>query len=118
MYIACDGGYVCPHCIGETYVQVVGRDRVYPSWDCSWSDYHDSWVCDCDVEHCAVEGTVHDMEPMVCVQGYNVLSVHAEEHPVHGMILTEYAASVLDEPYLGNEEAEEDKEAKAEQEAA
>lgn len=115
MYIACDGGYVCPHCIGDTYVQVVGRDRVYPSWDCSWSDYHDSWVFDSDVEHCAVEGTVHDMEPMVCVQGYNVLSVHAEEHPVHGMILTEYAASVLDEPYLGNEE---DKEAKAEQEAA
>lgn len=118
MYVACDGGYVCPHCVGETYVQVVGRDRVYPSWDCSWSDYHDSWVLDCDVENCAVEGTVHDEEPMVCVQGYNVLSVHAEEHPVHGMILTEYAASVLDEPYLGNEEAEEDKETKAEQEAA
>ncbi|WPK33016.1 hypothetical protein [Escherichia phage AV102] len=118
MYIAADGGYVCTHCIGDTYVQVVGRDRVYPSWDCSWSDYHDSWVLDCDVKHCAVEGTVHDMGPMVCVQGYNVLSVHAEEHPVHGMILTEYAASVLDEPYLGNEEAEEDKEAKAEQEAA
>ena len=118
IYVACDGGYVCPHCIGDTYVQVVGRSVVYPSWDCSWSDYHDSWVLDQDVEDCAVEGTVHDEEPMVCVQGYNVLSVHAEEHPVHGMILTEYAASVLDEPYLGNEEAEEDKEAKAEQEAA
>lgn len=118
MYVACDGGYVCPHCIGDTYVQVVGRSRVYPTWDCSWSDYHDSWVFDCDVEDCAVEGVVYDEEPMVCVQGYNVLSVHAEEHPVHGMILTEYAASVLDEPYLGNEEAEEDKEAKAEQEAA
>lgn len=118
MYVACDGGYVCPHCIGDTYVQVVGRSIVYPSWDCSWSDYHDSWVLDRDVEHCAVEGTVHDEESMVCAQGYNVLSVHAEEHPVHGMILTEYAASVLDEPYLGNEEAEEDKEAKAEQEAA
>lgn len=115
MYVACDGGYVCPHCIGDTYVQVVGRDRVYPTWDCSWSDYHDSWVFDCDVEHCAIEGVVYDEEPMVCAQGYNVLSGHAEEHPVHGMILTEYAASVLDEPYLGNEEAEEDK---AEQEAA
>lgn len=118
MYITCDGGYVCQHCIGDTYVQVVGRDRVFPSWDCSWSDYHDSWVLDSDVEDCAIEGTVHNMEPMVCVQGYNVLSVHAEEHPVHGMILTEYAASVLDEPYLGNEEAKEDKEANAEQEAA
>ena len=85
---------------------------MYPSWECSWSDYHDSWVFDSDVEDCAVEGAVLDTEPMVYVQGYNVLSVHAEEHPVHGMILTEYAASVLDEPYLGNEEA------KAEQEAA
>lgn len=118
MYITCDGGYVCPHCIGDNYVQVVGRSRVYPTWDCSWSDYHDSWVLDCDVAHCAIEGTVHDGELIMCAQGYNVLSGHAEEHPVHGMILTEYAASVLDEPYLGNEEAEEDKEAKAEQEAA
>ena len=118
MYITCDGGYVCPHCIGDTYVQVVGRSRVYPTWDCSWSDYHDSWVFDCDVEHCAVEGVVYYEEPMVCAQGYNVLSGHAEEHPVHDMILTEYAASVLDEPYLGNEEAKEDKEANAEQEAA
>uniref|UniRef100_A0AB74UPJ6 Uncharacterized protein n=1 Tax=Klebsiella phage Hope TaxID=3350564 RepID=A0AB74UPJ6_9CAUD len=118
MYVTCDGGYVCPHCIGDTYVQVVGRSTVYPSWDCSWSDYHDSWVLDRDVEHCAVEGVVYDEEPMACAQGYNVLSGHAEEHPVHGMILTEYAASVLDEPYLGNEEAKEDKEDKAEQEAA
>ncbi|APD20693.1 hypothetical protein HOR38_gp38 [Klebsiella phage KPV811] len=118
MYITSDGGYVCQHCIGDTYVRVVGRSIVYPSWDCSWSDYHDSWVLDRDVEHCAVEGTVYDEGPMAYAQGYNVLSVHAEEHPVHGMILTEYAASVLDEPYLGNEEAEEDKEAKAEQEAA
>lgn len=121
MFETPSGAYVCPHCIGDTYVQVVGRSVVYPSWDCSWSDYYDSWVLDSDVEHCAVEGTVHDMEPMVCIQGYNVLSVHAEEHPVHGMILTEDAASILDEPYLGNdevEEATEDKEAKTEQEAA
>lgn len=115
MYITAYGGRVCNHCVGDTYVQVVGRDRVYEQWDCSWSDYHDAWVYDVDVEHCAVEGTVHDAEPMVYTQGYNVLSIHAEEHPVHGMILTEYAAEVLDEPYLGNEEG---KEAKAEQEAA
>lgn len=121
MFETSGGSYVCPYCIGDTYVQVVGRSEVYPSWDCSWSDYYDSWVLDNDVEHCAVEGTVHDIEPMVCVQGYNVLSVHAEEHPVHGMILTEDAASILDEPYLGNdevEEATEDREAKTEQEAA
>ena len=118
MYITSDGGYVCPHCIGGDYVQVVGRDRVYPAWYCSWSDYHDSWVCDDDVAYCAVEGTVHDQEPLQCAQGYDVLSIHTETHPVHGIILTEHAASVLDEDYLGNDEVEEDKEAKAEQEAA
>ena len=106
-----NGDHVCPDCIGDTYVQVVGRDVVYPSYNCSWSEYHDSWVYDYDVECCAVEGTVHDEEPMVCAQGYNVLSIHAEEHPVHGLILTEHAASVLDEPYLGNEEDEEEQEA-------
>ncbi|MDX7531622.1 hypothetical protein [Escherichia coli] len=121
MYVACDGGYVCPHCIGDTYVQVVGRSVVYPSWNCSWSDYHNSWVLNDDAADCAVEGAVHDEEPMQYAQGYDVLSIHTESHPVHGIILTEYAASVLDEPYLGNdeaEEAEEDKEAKTEQEAA
>ena len=112
---ASDGGYVCPHCIGDTHVRVVGRDMVYPSWNCSWSEYHDAWVYDCDIENCAVEGTVYDGESMVCAQGYNVLSIHVEAHPVHGLILTEHAASVLDEPYLGNDEDEEAKEA---QEAA
>lgn len=115
MVQASDGGCVCPNCIGDTHVRVVGRDMVYPSWDCSWSDYHDSWVYDGDVADCAVAGTVHDEEPMVCAQGYNVLSIHAEEHPVYGLILTKHAASVLDEPYLGNDE---DEEAKEEQEAA
>lgn len=121
MFETSGGSYVCQHCIGDTYVQVVGRSVVYPSWDCSWSDYHDSWVLDDDVADCAVEGTVHDEEPMQYAQGYDVLSIHTESHPVHGIILTEYAASVLDEPYLGNDEVEEaveDKEAKAEQEAA
>lgn len=111
MVEASDGGYVCEECIGDTHVLVVGRDMVYPSWDCSWSDYHDAWVYDGDVADCAVTGTVHDGEPMVCAQGYNVLSDHAETHPVHGLILTEHAASVLDEPYLGNEEDEEAQEA-------
>lgn len=121
MFETSGGSYVCQHCIGDTYVQVVGRSVVYPSWDCSWSDYHDSWVLDDDVAGCAVEGTVHDQEPMQYAQGYDVLSIHTESHPVHGIILTEYAASVLDEPYLGNDEVEEaveDKEAKAEQGAA
>lgn len=102
-----NGEYVCRDCIGATHVQVVGRDVVYPSYNCSWSEYYDSWVYDYDVESCAIEGTVHDEEPMVYVQGYNVLSIHAEVHPVHGLILTEHAASVLGEPYLGNDEDEE-----------
>ena len=111
MVEASDGGYVCEECIGDTHVRVVGRDRVYPSWDCSWSDYHDAWVYDGDVADCAVAGTVHDEEPMEYAQGYDVLSIHVEAHPVHGLILTEHAASVLGESYLGNEEDEEAQEA-------
>lgn len=111
MVEAADGGYMCEGCIGDTHVRVVGRDMVYPSWNCSWSDYHGAWVYDGDVADCAVEGTVHDEEPMVYAQGYDVLSIHAEAHPVHGLILTEHAASVLGESYLGNEEDEEEQEA-------
>ena len=111
MVEASDGGYVCEECIGDNHVRVVGRYMVYPSWDCSWSDYHDAWVYDGDVADCAVEGTVHDEEPMVYAQGYDVLSIHAEEHPVHGLILTEHAASVLGESYLGNDEDKEAQEA-------
>lgn len=111
MVEASDGGYVCEDCIGDGHVRVVGRDMVYPSWACSWSDYHDAWVYDGDVADCAVEGTVHDEEPMVYAQGYDVLSIHAEAHPVRGLILTEYAASVLGESYLGNDEDEEAQEA-------
>lgn len=107
MVEASDGGYVCEDCIGDMHVRAVGRDMVYPSWDCSWSDYHDAWVYDGDAENCAIEGTVHAEEPMVYAQGYGVLSIHAEAHPVHGLILTEHAASVLGESYLGNEEDEE-----------
>lgn len=111
MVEASDGGYVCEECIGDMHVRVVGRDMVYPSWNCSWSDYHDAWVYYGDVADCAVEGTVHDEEPMVYAQGYDVLSIHAEEHPLHGMILTEHAADCLGEKYLGNDDEEEVEEA-------
>lgn len=110
-----DGRYVCRSCLGDTYVEVIGRDLVYPSYDCSWSEYHDAWVHDNDVAECEVEGSIHDSNTIVFAQGHDVMEVHAEAHPVHGLILTEHAASVLDEPYLGNDEDEEDKEA---QEAA
>lgn len=109
------GGYVCRSCIGDTYVEVIGRGQVYPSYDCSWSEYHDAWVHDNDAVECAVEGIVHDSNSIVFAQGHDVMEVHAEAHPVHGLILTEHAASVLDEPYLGNDEDDEAKEA---QEAA
>ena len=110
-----DGGYVCRSCIGDTYVEVIGRRLVYPNCVCSWSEYHDAWVYDSDVVECEVEGIMHDSNSIVVAQGHDVMEVHAEAHPVHGLILTEHAASVLDEPYLGNEEDEEAKEA---QEAA
>lgn len=106
------GGMVCGDCVeNEQYVHVVGREGMYSRYDCTWSDYHDAYVYDGDIEHCAVEGVVHDQEELVYAQDRQVLIEHAEEHPVHGLILTEHAADCLGEKYLGNDDAEEAEEA-------
>jgi hypothetical protein len=78
---------------------------------CTWSDYHDAYVYDADIEYCSVEGVVHDQEELVFAQGREVLVEHVEEHPVHGLILTEHAADCLGEKYLGNDDEEEVEEA-------
>lgn len=105
-------GMVCGDCVeNEQYVHVVGREGMYSRYDCTWSDYHDAYVYDGDIEHCAVEGVVHDQEELVYAQDRQVLIEHAEEHPVHGLILTEHAADCLGEKYLGNDDAEEAEEA-------
>ena len=105
------GGYVCRSCLGDTYVEVIGRRLIYPNCVCSWSEYHDAWVYENDVVECAVEGIVHDSNTILVVQGHDVMEVHAEEHPVHGLILTEHAADCLGEKYLGNDDEEEVEEA-------
>lgn len=116
MHETANGDMVCDCCVAEgEFVYVVGREGLHNRWDCTWSDYHDDYVYDDDIEHCSVEGVVHDQEELVFAQDRQVLMEHAEEHPVHGLILTEHAASVLYEPYLGNDEDEQAKEA---QEAA
>lgn len=108
---ACDG-MVCDDCVeNEQYVQVVGREGLYNRYDCTWSDYHDAYVHGVDIECCAVEGVVHDSEELVFAQDRQVLIEHAEEHPVHGLILTEHAADCLGEKYLGNDDEEEVEEA-------
>lgn len=105
-------GMACDECIeNEEYVHVVGRDGLYIRYGCTWSDYHDAYVYDEDTEYCAVEGVVHDQEELVFAQDRQVLIEHAEEHPVHGLILTEHAADCLGEKYLGNDDEEEVEEA-------
>lgn len=107
-----DGGMVCDGCVEEgDFVYVVGRDGLHNRWSCTWSDYHDAYVYDEDIESCAVEGVVHDQEELVFAQGREVLVEHVEEHPVHGLILTEHAADCLGEKYLGNDDEEEVEEA-------
>lgn len=103
-----DGDMVCDGCVEDgDFVYVVGREGLYNRWSCAWSDYHDAYVYDGDVERCAVEGVVHDSEELVFAQDWQVLIEHVEEHPVHGLILTEHAAAQLDEQYLGNDDEEE-----------
>ena len=106
------GDMVCDGCVKHgDFVHVVGREGLHNQWDCTWSKYHDAYVYDRDLAHCAVEGTVHDQEELVYAQGFDVLVEHVEEHPVHGLILTEHAADCLGEKYLGNDDEEEVEEA-------
>jgi hypothetical protein len=108
MHVTAGDEMVCGGCVEEgEFVYVVGREGLYNRGGCTWSDYHDAYVYDGDIEHCAVEGVVHDQEELVFAQDRQVLIEHAEEHPVHGLILTEYAADCLGEKYLGNDDEEE-----------
>ena len=112
MHETADGEMVCDGCVEDgDFVYVVGREGLHNRRSCTWSDYHDAYVYDVDIEHCAVEGVVHDQEELVFAQDRQVLIEHAEEHPVHGLILTEYAADCLGEKYLGNDDEEEVEEA-------
>lgn len=105
-------GMVCDGCVEhEQYVHVVGRDGMYNRYDCIWSDYHNAYVYNNDIAQCDIEGAVHDQEELVFAQGFEVLIEHVEEHPVHGLILTEHAADCLGEKYLGNDDEEEVEEA-------
>lgn len=111
MHETADGDLVCGGCVEEGgYVYVVGRDGLHPRYDCTWSDYHGAYVYDDDVAECDIEGTVHNQEEMVCAQERYVLIEYAEEHPVHGLILTKYTADQLGEKYLGYDEDEEEAE--------
>ncbi|WPH66318.1 hypothetical protein NNAG4_orf007 [Klebsiella phage NNA-G4] len=112
MHETADDEMVCDGCVEEgEFVYVVGREGLHNRGSYTWSDYHDAYVYDADIEYCAVEGVVHDSEELVFAQDWQVLIEHAEEHPVHGLILTEYAADCLGEKYLGNDDEEEVEEA-------
>lgn len=112
MHETADGDMVCDACVeNDYYVHVVGREGLHNRYYCTWSDYHNEYVYDNDIAQCDIEGTVHDQEEIVCAQERYVLIEHAEEHPVHGLILTEHAADCLGEKYLGNDDEEEAEEA-------
>lgn len=109
MHETAEGDMVCDGCVDDgDFVHVVGREGLHNRWGCTWSEYHDAYVYDRDIEYCAVEGVVHDQEELVFAQDRQVLIEHAEEHPVHGLILTEHAADCLGEKYLGNDDEEEE----------
>ncbi|AVP40096.1 hypothetical protein PSH1235_048 [Klebsiella phage myPSH1235] len=112
MHETADGDMVCDGCVENgDFVYVVGREGLHNRYDCTWSDYHGEYVYNPDVAECDIEGTVHDQAELVYAQGFEVLVEHAEEHPVHGLILTEHAADCLGEKYLGNDDEEEAEEA-------
>lgn len=105
-----EDGEVCENCIDE-YAHAVGRlGRYHINSSLTWSDYHDGYVHDNDVQECDIAGPVHDSLQMHDAQRYTVLEMYVEETADGDYILTEKACEHLGEDYLGREQAEDEDE--------
>ena len=105
-----EDGEVCENCIDE-YAEPIGRSgRYHIGNSLTWSDYHDEYVHDNDIQECAIAGPVHDSLQMYDAQGYTVLEMYVEETTDGDYILTEEACEYLGEDYLGGEPVEDEQE--------
>lgn len=101
-----DDGFVCDECISEYYVEPVGREGYYHRSECTYSTQYDGYVHDNDAVECPVYGWVH-CDDIYSAQGHRVHEGAVEWCDViQDHILTEEAAAMLNEPYLGNENEE------------
>lgn len=102
-----EDGLVCEECADEYYTTPVGRDELYRTSACAYSQHMQEYVLGCDVFDCPVYGWVHEDD----VRTVQCISVHEDATEYHeglgDYILTEEAAAELGMPYLGNDDEDE-----------
>lgn len=103
LYSTVDGG-VCECCVDD-YVAPMGRDELYPLHTLQFSEYYEEYLHDDDIVECDINGLLHmGRVYIVEAQGHEVCDCYAEAGPDGDCILTETAADILNEPYLGGEQ--------------
>lgn len=106
LYSTVDGD-VCELCVDD-YAVPMGRDERYPLYALQFSEYYEKYLHEDDVVECDIDGLLHtDRVYIVEAQGHKVCECYAEDGPDGDYILTEEAADILNEPYLGGEQEEE-----------
>lgn len=106
LYSTVDGG-VCECCVDD-YAVPMGRVERYPLHTLQFSGYYEEYLHEDDIVECAIDGLLNTYR--VCIiyaQGYDVHDCYVEDGPDGDYILTEEAAGILNEPYLGGEQEEE-----------
>ena len=106
LYSTVDGS-VCECCVDD-YAIPMGRAERYPLHVLQLSGHYEEYLHDDDIVECDVDGLLHtDRAYIVEAQGHAVCDCYAEDGPDENFILTEEAADILNEPYLGGEQEEE-----------
>lgn len=106
LYSTVDGG-VCECCV-DGYAVPMGRTERYPLHTLQFSGYYEEYLHEDDIIECAIDGLLHtDRVCIIYAQGYDVRDCYVEDGPDGDCILTEEAADILNEPYLGGEQEEE-----------
>lgn len=106
LYSTVDGD-VCECCIDD-YATPMGHDERYPMYVLQFSNHYEEYLHEDDIVECAIDGLLHtDRVYIVEAQGYEVRDCYVEDGPDGDYLLTEEAADILNEPYLGGEREEE-----------
>lgn len=100
-------GRVCECCVDD-YAIPMGHTERYPLHALQFSNHYGEYLHEDDIVECDIDGLLHtDWVYIVEAQGHTVCDFYAEGGPDGDYILTEEAADILNEPYLGGEQEEE-----------
>lgn len=106
LYSTVDGD-VCECCV-DGYAVPMGRTESYPFHALQFSNHYEEYLHEDDIVECDIDGLLHTHRAYIVeAQGHAVCDCYAEDGPDGDCILTETAADILNEPYLGGEQEEE-----------